>query len=163
MALQNPKLFGYEVAAALTDVSNKSLALRRLNLPPFDLEVIRGSTNAGMIPNDWRSFSRLSVPIIKTVDRYNNESGQYTNLVNQRAGTNTALFGNLNVNGSISGKAIRYNYVDFDDSNKVKIAIDLLPVLKTFVAPIFLDPIFLISLFMKILVRISPNGIEPSA
>ena len=48
-------------------------------------------------------------------------------------------------------------------SNKVKIAIDLLPVLKTFVAPIFLDPIFLISLFMKILVKISPKGIEPSA
>ena len=48
-------------------------------------------------------------------------------------------------------------------SIKVKIAIDLLPVLKTFVAPIFLDPIFLISLFMKILVKISPKGIEPRA
>ena len=73
MALQNPKLFGYEIKAALTDVSNKSLALRRLNLPPFDLEVIRGSADAGMSQSDWRSFHRLSVPIVKTTSRYNNE------------------------------------------------------------------------------------------
>ena len=74
MALQNPKLFGYEIAAAFTDVSDPSLALRRLNLAPFDLEVIRGSANAGMIPNDWRSFSRLNVPIVKTTHRYTAES-----------------------------------------------------------------------------------------
>ena len=122
MALQNPKLFGYEIEAALTDVSDASLALRRLNLAPFDLEVIRGSANAGMIPNDWRSFSRLSVPLVRNVYRYNQESAFYTGLIDSRAGTNSILFGNLDVNGSISGKAIRYNYVDFDDSNKVKIA-----------------------------------------
>ena len=122
MALQNPKLFGYEIAAAFTDVSDPSLALRRLNLAPFDLEVIRGSANEGMIPNDWRSFSRLNVPIVKTTHRYTAESDTYLSLIERRAGTNSILFGNLNVNGSINGKAIRYNYVDFDDSNKVKIA-----------------------------------------
>ena len=35
MALQNPKLFGYEIEAALQDVANKPLALRRLNLSTF--------------------------------------------------------------------------------------------------------------------------------
>ena len=122
MALQNPKLFGSEIAAALTDVSDKSLALRRLNIAPFDLEVLRGSAAAGMIPNDWRSFSRLSVPLVKTADRYRSETGLYNGLVNTRSGTDSILFGNLDINGSISGNAIRYNYVDFDDSNKVKIA-----------------------------------------
>ena len=126
MSLQNPKLFGYELDAALLDVADKPLALRRLNLPPFDLEVIRGSANAGMISNDWRSFSRLSVPLIKTLDRFERETGRYMNLMDQRAGTNIILSGNLNVNGSISGKAIRYNYVKFNESNtansEVKIA-----------------------------------------
>ena len=122
MALQNPKLFGYEIAAAFTDVSDPSLALRRLNLAPFDLEVIRGSANAGMIPNDWRSFSRLNVPIVKTTHRYTAESNTYLSLIERRAGTNAILFGNLNVNGSISGKALRYSYIDFDDSNRFKIA-----------------------------------------
>ena len=74
MSLQNPKLFGYELDAALLDVADKPLALRRLNLPPFDLEVIRGSANAGMISNDWRSFSRLSVPLVKTLDRFDSET-----------------------------------------------------------------------------------------
>ena len=37
----------------------------------------------------------------------------------------------------------------------------LLPALSTFVAPIFPEPIFLISTPLKIFVKISPNGIEP--
>ena len=37
----------------------------------------------------------------------------------------------------------------------------MLPVLKTFVAPIFPEPISLISCFKNILVKINPNGIEP--
>ena len=47
-------------------------------------------------------------------------------------------------------------------NNNVAIANFFLPVLKTFVVPILPDPIFLISLFKKILVIIKPNGIEPS-
>ena len=45
--------------------------------------------------------------------------------------------------------------------NKVKPAINLFPVLSTLVAPIFFEPIFRISLFKKILVKINPKGIEP--
>ena len=127
MALQNPKLFGYEIDAALTDVSDPSLALRRLNLAPFDLEVIRGSANEGMIPNDWRSFSRLTVPLVKTTDRYRAETNLYVSLIERRSGTNSILFGNLDVNGSISGKAIRYSYVKFPETgstanSEIKIA-----------------------------------------
>ena len=39
---------------------------------------------------------------------------------------------------------------------------NLLPALKAFVAPIFPEPIFLISLPIKVLVKISPKGIEPN-
>ncbi len=46
--------------------------------------------------------------------------------------------------------------------NKVRIAKSLFPVLKTFVAPIFLDPIVLISFFKKVFVNIKPNGTEPN-
>ena len=45
--------------------------------------------------------------------------------------------------------------------NKVKIASDFFPVRKTFVAPIFPEPIFLTSSLKKIFVIIKPNGIEP--
>ena len=46
--------------------------------------------------------------------------------------------------------------------NRVKDAINLFPVLNTFVAPMFFEPIFLISFFKKKLVNISPNGIDPN-
>jgi hypothetical protein len=45
--------------------------------------------------------------------------------------------------------------------NKVAYPINLLPVLRALVAPIFPEPMFLISFFKKILVKIKPNGIEP--
>ena len=46
-------------------------------------------------------------------------------------------------------------------NNKVIEAINLLPVLSTFVAPIFFEPIFLISFFKNKLANISPKGIDP--
>ena len=64
----------------------------------------------------------MSIPLVRNTDRFRQESDIYSDLIESRSGTNSILFGNLDVNGSISGKAIRYNYVDFDDSNKVKIA-----------------------------------------
>ena len=45
--------------------------------------------------------------------------------------------------------------------NNVSPATNLLPDLKTLVAPMFLEPTFLISFFKKILKSIKPKGIEP--
>ena len=44
---------------------------------------------------------------------------------------------------------------------KVRNAINLFPVRNTFVAPIFFEPTFLISLFKNNLVKINPEGIDP--
>ena len=44
---------------------------------------------------------------------------------------------------------------------RVIAAKSLLPVLRTLVAPIFPDPVFLTSCPVKILVKIKPNGIDP--
>ena len=46
--------------------------------------------------------------------------------------------------------------------NKVKYPINLFPDLNTFVAPIFPDPISLMSLFKKTFVSNNPKGIEPN-
>ena len=58
--------------------------------------------------------------------------------------------------------AIKIGTIPFAMSkNRVMPAINLFPVLSTLVAPIFLEPISLISLFKKSLVKIKPKGIEP--
>ena len=69
MAIRNPKLFGLNVLSFLADVENKNSALRALNLPPLDLDVIRGSSNAGATRLDWISYSRLKQPIHKALIR----------------------------------------------------------------------------------------------
>lgn len=112
MALVNPKLFGLDINRALADVLDKNTALSNLNLPPIDLDVIRGSKNAGATLGDWISFSRLSVPIYKNLDRYYQDSSLYTGTLESKSGTSQTLFGNLTINGRLSGSAIRYRYVD---------------------------------------------------
>ena len=111
MAISNPKLFGLNVLSFLADVENKNLALKSLDLNSLDLDIIRGSGNAGATRRDWVSFSRLKQPIHKAITRFNNESAQYSTVLEDRAGTDNILFGNLTINGALSGNAIRYRYI----------------------------------------------------
>ena len=119
MALRNPKLFGLDVLHYYADVENKNKALTALNLPPLDLDVIRGSSIAGATRNDFVSFSRLSQPIYKILDRYQFDSLTYLDILSNKAGTDSTLFGNLNINGGLGGNAIRYRYVDGTGSSAV--------------------------------------------
>ena len=113
MALTNPKIFGLNVRTLLADVQNKNTAIQNLGINPLDLEIIKGSTNAGMSRFDWVSFSRLKTPIYRILDRLNYESNIFNSILLNRAGTDQTLFGNLDINGSLSGTAIRYRYRDF--------------------------------------------------
>ena len=117
MALTNPKLFGLNVKSNLNDLQNPSTALQNLGVNPLDLSVIRGSASANMEIVDWVSFSRLKSPIYKILDRFNKESNSFTNILEERAGIDQTLFGNLSINGSVSGSAIRYRYLDGNGSS----------------------------------------------
>ena len=79
--------------------------------------MIRGSAAADMEIPDWVSFSRLKSPIYKILDRFNRESNSFTNILEERAGIDQTLFGNLSINGSVSGSAIRYRYLDGNGSS----------------------------------------------
>ena len=69
-------------------------------------------------------------------------------------------------NGVNSGKyfkeIITGTYPFKTSKKRVNTASNLFPVLKTFVAPILPEPIFLISKFLKIFVKIKPKGIDPN-
>ena len=112
MTIKNPKLFGLDVNRAFADVRDKLIALNNINLPPNDLEIIFGSQAAGAQLTDWRSFSRLVEPLHETLDRFARDSTIFNSLVSLRAGADGALFGNLKINGAISGSAIRYRYIE---------------------------------------------------
>lgn len=111
MAFQNPKILGLGAKRNFTDIDNKTAALNSLNLPPADLNIIKGSATAGVTVGDWISLSRLSTPFYKTLDRYYQESSYYPAIFNTKSGTTNILLGNLSINGNISGRSIRYRYV----------------------------------------------------
>ena len=117
MTLTNPRIFGLNVNSLLTDVEKKNTAIQNLGINPLDLDIIRGSKNASMDRFDWISFSRLKGPIYKTLDRFSNESTRFVSILLNRAGTDQTLFGNLDINGSLSGSAIRYRYRDFNQNS----------------------------------------------
>ena len=53
-------------------------------------------------------------------------------------------------------------YPFIKSSTRVPAARDFFPVLKTFVVPIFPDPMSLISFFKNIFVKTNPKGIDPN-
>jgi Leucine-rich repeat (LRR) protein len=117
MPLVNPKLFGVNVKSNLADLQDSNAALNALNIPSTDLDIIRGSSNAGASIGDWISLSRLSKPVYKTLDRFYQETSIYSAALSGKAGVNFPLFGNLQINGRLSGRSIRYRYVDGSGSS----------------------------------------------
>jgi len=125
MTIKNPKLFGLDANRALADVKNKNACLVNLGVSPLDLEVIYGARNANppVTFDDWRSFSRLQDPLWRTLDRYYTDSQIYQSALIDRAGSTSMLFGNLVINGKLSGNAIRYRYIAGSGANaETKIA-----------------------------------------
>ena len=119
MALTNPKIFGLKIGNKLTDVEDRRLVLRNLGIPEPDLDVIRGSVDAGGSRNDFINFSRLVQPIFRTLDRYYEDMKSYDSVVLDRASISSILFGNLTINGRLDASAMRYRYLD---GTTVKIA-----------------------------------------
>jgi Leucine-rich repeat (LRR) protein len=111
MPLVNPRLFGVNVKSNLADLQDSNAALNALNIPSIDLDIIRGSSNAGASIGDWISLSRLSKPVYKTLDRFYQETPIYSEALRGKAAVNFPLFGNLQINGRLSGRSIRYRYV----------------------------------------------------
>ena len=124
MTLRNPIIFGLEAQRNLADIPNTNLALRSLNLNILDLDIIRGSKNAGANEFDFRNLSGLNESVFRRLGRYVDDSSQYEGLISEKAGYNSILFGNLSINGALDGNAVRYRYVATDpDTGSKSIAI----------------------------------------
>ena len=114
MTLRNPIIFGLEAQRNLADIPNNNLALRSLNLNILDLDIIRGSKNAGASEFDFRNLSGLNESVFRRLGRYVDDSREYEGFISEKAGYNAVLFGNLSVNGALDGNAVRYRYVATD-------------------------------------------------
>ena len=124
MSLRNPIIFGLEAQRNLADIPNNNLALRSLNLNILDLDIIRGSKNAGANEFDFRNLTGLNQSVFRRLGRYIDDSSTYESLITEKAGYSSILFGNLSVNGALDGNAVRYRYVATDpDTGSKSIAI----------------------------------------
>lgn len=113
MAFGTRVFYGFKVTNNLSDIINANLALQRLNLNIGDLDVIRGAASElGASREDLIAISGLNRDIYKTLDRYIGDSSQYKEVLDRSAGADTALLGNLNINGPIGGSAVRYRFLN---------------------------------------------------
>ena len=125
MALTNKKIFGLDVNRYLADAKDADASLRNIGIEPRDLAIIFGSSQVPVTSDDFRSLSRLNQPLYKKLDRFYRDSTQFVPILNNRAGVDSLLFGNLNVNGRLSGSAIRYRYVDGSGNSATKKIADI--------------------------------------
>ena len=123
--LTNRKIFGLDVNRTLADVEDADASLRNIGVEPRDLAVIFGASQVPVTSNDFRSLVRLKQPLYKLLDRYRNDSSQYGSILDKRAGTDNLLFGNLNINGRLSGSAIRYRFLKGEGNSAEKKIADI--------------------------------------
>lgn len=113
--------YGYKINNNLTDVVDKELALERIGLNIGDLDIIRGAASEdGAVREDLIAISGLDTPIYKIVDRYQGDTSLYKGILDESAGVNSTLRGNLTINGAVAGSAVRFRYID--DSVDVVVA-----------------------------------------
>ena len=121
MAFETKVYYGFKVGNNLSDVINKSQALRILTLEIGDIDIIRGVRSgndggASASREDFQAMSRLKEDVYKTIQRYQGDSGQYDGILRTSPGADVGLRGNLSVNGGIGGSAIRYRSLNDSDS-----------------------------------------------
>lgn len=117
MAFETEVYYGYRISNNLSDVINSSEALKTIGLNIGDLDIIRGAAESGVLRDDLIAVSGLDREMYKTLDRFIGDTTEYNDILTRSAGADRVLFGNLNVNGSIGGSAIRYKYVENDKLN----------------------------------------------
>lgn len=123
--LTNKKIFGLDVNRALSDVEDSDASLRNIGVEPRDLAIIFGASQIPVTSNDFRSLVRLKQPLYKLLDRFKSDSTQFASILDKRAGTDNLLFGNLDINGRLSGSAIRYRFLKGEGNSAEKKIADI--------------------------------------
>jgi Leucine-rich repeat (LRR) protein len=122
MAVEKEIQFGLNVNRSLADIVSNTKALANLGVNIQDLDVIRNAAgDLGITASDIKSLSGLNVPLPEYLTRLYNDTQQYSNIINQTAGTTETLKGNLTINGVLGAGAIKYKYID-DDNTTMKVA-----------------------------------------
>ena len=122
MAVNREIKFGLNVNRSLADIVSNTKALANLGVDVQDLDIIRNAAgDLGITADDIKSLSGLNVPLPEYLTRLYNDTQQYSNIINQTAGTTETLKGNLTINGVLGAGAIKYRYID-DDNQTLKVA-----------------------------------------
>lgn len=114
MSFKSQTYYGYKINSNLSDVIDKSDVLEELNLNLDDLDIIRSAASEqGATREDLVAVSELNVPLYKTLDRYIGETNEYEKILAYSSGVDSALRGNLIVNGVVGGSAIRFKFLEY--------------------------------------------------
>lgn len=111
MTIRNPVLFGLNVSNNFTDVVSRNECLENLGLNSNDLEVIRGISGTSLTKIDLQNVSGLDVNLTRYLSRLKSDTSLYAGVIEEVGGYQSVLQGNFEVNGAISGGAIRFKYI----------------------------------------------------
>ena len=113
MSYKTSTYYGYRIDSNLSDVIDKPAALKQLGLNVKDLDIIREAASTdGATREDLVAVSDLDVPLYQTLHRYIGETNMYQRILDDTAGVDVVLRGDLQVNGGIGGSAIRYKFLN---------------------------------------------------
>jgi hypothetical protein len=112
--------FGLNINRNLTDIEDPVKALLNINLDIKDLERIKGVTDPGGVTRtDFRSLSGLQQDLERSLGSLNTESTTYDILTTNLYDESSFVDNNVIINGQLAATAIKYVYLDTDNTVKV--------------------------------------------
>lgn len=122
MAVEGEIKFGLNVNRNLADIVNNDEGLANIGLNVNDLNIIRNAAGElSITAADMRAVSGLNVELETYITKLYNDTQQYSAIIDQTAGTTETLKGNLTINGIVGASAIKYKYID-PDNTTLKVA-----------------------------------------
>ena len=123
-AFDTPVIYGLALANNLSDLPDKSNALRALGLEPTDLASI-GNINEYIGSDGFQSISNLNEPIQRKLSRYNTDVIRHPDVLNTGIDLKN-INSNITINGAIASSSIRYYSLDsYDATRDLFIPIDI--------------------------------------
>ena len=108
--------YGLDVNKSLGQLENPRQALLNLGLNPDDLDVIRGLAAANVTSSDIRNISGLDFDFKDELIKIYYGTNTYTTVMQEQKTIFDDIPGNIQMNSQLGASAIKYKYIDFENS-----------------------------------------------
>lgn len=108
--------YGLDTSKYLGQLENSREALINLGLNPDDLDVVRGLSSANVSRSDIKNISNLDIDFTDELIKIYYGTSNYSYFIQSQKSIADDVIGNIQMNSQLGASAIKYKYINFENS-----------------------------------------------